>query len=917
MTTTTIPYAPPLDLPHPPEKVKRFSVWQRVQHWLLAFVFLSLVATGLPQRFNDAEISVWIVNTLGGIDNVRFLHRVLAVTFIVESALHAGEIGVAMLRRRFRPTMMFTLQDFRDAFNMLLYSLGFIHERPTFDRYDYRQKFEYWGILAGAVIMIATGATLWFPTYVTKLAPGQFIPAAKEMHSGEALLALLVIVIWHFYDVVISPAVFPLDTAMITGTISGERMHEEHGREYARIAARASSAMPAVALAGTGAEAASGAIALPRANGRAPEAPWGGMIRRRLHLRVTILVAIGMAGVLVALTITALLPVNRSIDRTLDERRSLALITARQADFVVRQGMQTLEEATLTNGFDLRDADPAPERSALRRALASSVFSRVYLTDAEGKILWMEPPLDPSREINFAAYAPDSMLVLGSRKPSVSGLSTSLAGGGPVVSIVSAVTGENGAATGLIAGDIALDGGRLTEIVQPAALGNTGYAQIVDSRGNVLASSRPGQILERSDHEGQIASLIQQGRATSGTCHECHVAGGQQQRSTDVMAFAPLDTAPWAVLIRQSEDEALAPARTLRQRAIMFGVPAVLVAVLFSWLVARSVLRPIGVLTTAANRIAAGNLSEPVPELGRDEVGGLARTFEAMRVRLRQSQEAIWSWNRQLEDRVRERTHELEVSRDSLRSAAEEKAALYEELRRKEAARGELLRKVITAQEEERRRIARELHDETGQALSALVVGMDAAALAGDSDIAGIRKRLVDLRAVTVDALEDVHRLIYDLRPSLLDDVGLVAGLRWYAETRLQPSGVTSEVMVMGEEKRLPAEVETALFRIGQEAISNVAWHAKATNALVTLDFRDGNVTLSVEDDGAGFEVASVSETADQRRGWGILGMRERAELLGGQLRVASRQGEGTTVKVTVPLQRGGDQHGEDSRPHR
>jgi len=912
MTATTMPFAPAVEAEHLPEKVARFSVWTRVEHWMLAFVFMSLVATGLPQKFNDADISIWIVNTLGGIDNVRFLHRVLAVTFIIESLLHVGEMGVLMLRRRFRPSMMFTLQDFRDAFNMLRYSLGFIHERPTFDRYDYRQKFEYWGILFGAGIMIATGATLWFPTYVTKLAPGQFIPAAKEMHSGEALLALLVIVIWHFYDVVISPAVFPLDTAMITGTISGERMHEEHGREFQRIAARTSSAIPAVAMA-----VAPGAMMLPRENGREPDTPWGGVIRRQLHLRVTILVAIAMAGVLVALTITALFPVNRSIDRTLDERRSLALVTARQADFVVRQGMQSLEEATTGGDFNLLDSDPAPERSALRRALASSLFSRVYLTDAQGKVLWVEPPLDPSREVNFAAYAPDSMLVLGSRKPSVSGLGTSIAGGAPIVSIVAPVTGENGTSVGLIAGDIALDSGRLAEIVEPAALGKTGYAQIVDSRGNVLASSRAGQVLERSDHEGQIASLIQQGRATSGTCHECHVAAGQQQRSTDVMAFAPLDTAPWAVLIRQSEDEALAPARTLRQRAIMFGVPALIVAVLFSWLVARSVLRPISVLTTAANRIAAGDLSQPVPELGRDEVGGLARTFEAMRVRLRQSQEAIWSWNRQLEDRVRERTHELEVSRDSLRSAAEEKAALYEELRRKEAARGELLRKVITAQEEERRRIARELHDETGQALSALVVGMDAAALAGDADMASIRRRLVELRAVTVDALEDVHRLIYDLRPSLLDDVGLVAGLRWYAETRLQPNGVTSEVMVMGEEKRLPPEVETALFRIGQEAISNVAWHAHATNALVTLDFRDGHVTLSVEDDGAGFEVASVSETSDTRRGWGILGMRERAELLGGTLRVSSRRGEGTTVKVTVPLHGGGDRDGEDTRPHR
>ncbi|MDP2675634.1 MAG: cache domain-containing protein, partial [Dehalococcoidia bacterium] len=757
-----------------------------------------------------------------------------------------------------------------------------------------------------ASIDAVTGLTLWFPTYVAQLLPGQLVPAAKEMHSGEALLALLVIVVWHFYDVALSPSVFPLDTGMITGVISRERLHEEHPREYTRLARAADAARLAEGaprqLPPPGGPLAAG----PRTGGYSPEAPWAGVVRRRLHLRVMILVAIGMAGVLVALTMSALLPVNRSIDRTLDERRGLALITARQADFVVRQGLQVLEEAALSEGFDLRDPDPAPERSALRRALSSSVFSRVYLTNAEGDVLWTEPPLDSMRGLNFAAFSSDARLVLNNRKPSVSGLSSAVADGGPVVSIVAPVADAGGSAIGLIAGDISLDGSELAEIVQPVALGETGYAQIVDSRGNVLASTRPEQLLERSDHEGQIASLIDEGRATSGTCHECHGAAGQQERKTDVMAFAPLNTAPWAVLIRQSEKEALAPARALRQRALLFGVPAFLVALLFAWVTARSVLRPIGVLTTAARRIAGGDLSQPVPDLGKDEVGGLARTFEAMRVRLKQSLEGIQSWNRQLEDRVHERTRELEASRDSLRSAAEEKAALYEELSRKEAARGELLRKVITAQEEERRRIARELHDETGQALTALAVGMDAAALAPETDMAGVRERLAELRTVAQDALEDVHRLIYDLRPSVLDDLGLVAGLRWYAETRLQPSGIRARVMVTGEEKRLPAEVETALFRIGQEAISNIAWHAQASNVLLGLDFGDGNVALEVEDDGVGFDVAGLTESADQGRGWGILGMRERASLLGGTLQITSEPANGTRVKVTVPLQGGG-----------
>ncbi|KKM88852.1 hypothetical protein LCGC14_1254510, partial [marine sediment metagenome] len=217
------------------EEFVRFNLWQRLQHWLLAGCFIALVITGLPQKFNDAALSVSIINALGGIDNARFFHRILACIFIGESLLHLGEIALAILRRRFRPTMVITFQDFRNAFDMLRYSVGIIPKKPQSDRYDYRQKFEYWGIVLGAILMIATGLVLWFPTYVTRVLPGELVPAAKEMHSGEALLALLVIVVWHLYDVVLSPSVFPLDPTMITGRISRERLLEEHPWEYARL----------------------------------------------------------------------------------------------------------------------------------------------------------------------------------------------------------------------------------------------------------------------------------------------------------------------------------------------------------------------------------------------------------------------------------------------------------------------------------------------------------------------------------------------------------------------------------------------------------------------------------------------------------------------------------------------------------
>ena len=236
-----------------PDSYLRFSVWQRFEHWLLVLSFAALLFTGLPQKYNDAAFSEWIIDFLGSVSTARFLHRIAATIFVVESAIHAGEIAVSMLKRRFRPTMLIGPQDFRDAINMLRYSVGLTPERPRFDRFDYRQKFEYWGILFGAVIMIATGAVLWFPANVTRLMPGELVPVAKEMHSGEALLAMLVVLLWHFYDVILCPTVLPLDTAMITGKISRERLMHEHPKEYERLAlndaSRADRAAPHPSLA--------------------------------------------------------------------------------------------------------------------------------------------------------------------------------------------------------------------------------------------------------------------------------------------------------------------------------------------------------------------------------------------------------------------------------------------------------------------------------------------------------------------------------------------------------------------------------------------------------------------------------------------------------------------------------------------
>jgi formate dehydrogenase subunit gamma len=137
--------------------------------------------------------------------------------------------------------MLPTMKDIRDVVKDIRFSFGLEKREPQFGRFDYRQKFEYWGILFGGFIIIISGLFLWFPTVATAILPGQVIPAAKEFHGNEATLAAIVIVIWHLYDVMLRPGIFPADTTIFTGKISKHRIVEEHPLEYAEITGKSPS----------------------------------------------------------------------------------------------------------------------------------------------------------------------------------------------------------------------------------------------------------------------------------------------------------------------------------------------------------------------------------------------------------------------------------------------------------------------------------------------------------------------------------------------------------------------------------------------------------------------------------------------------------------------------------------------------
>jgi signal transduction histidine kinase len=287
---------------------------------------------------------------------------------------------------------------------------------------------------------------------------------------------------------------------------------------------------------------------------------------------------------------------------------------------------------------------------------------------------------------------------------------------------------------------------------------------------------------------------------------------------------------------------------------VLVSAIGITAAMTLTWVLTRPIIGLVG----AARKVEQGDFSPHVPVWANDEVGELALAFNAMTAALAKNQE---------------------------------------ERAEREQLRAQYVNRVIAAQEEERKRIARELHDSTSQTLTSLLIGFRT--LSDTNDPAEMRQRADDLRSVAANILDEVHSLALQLRPSVLDDLGLPEAIKRHVAECQKHHAINIDLAFTGfDDHRLPAPLETALYRITQEALTNIIRHAEAETASIFIERTVDKVLAIIEDDGKGFDPEQVGQEGHL----GLYGIRERAELLSGRLVIESQIGAGTSLYVEIPI---------------
>jgi signal transduction histidine kinase len=601
-----------------------------------------------------------------------------------------------------------------------------------------------------------------------------------------------------------------------------------------------------------------------------------------LKKRITLFVIFGISVMLLSLGVASHYIIQKDIDGLLNKKLALSRLTRNNVDNIIKDNISRLYDISLSGVVDLNDGDMRPEKEAVKAAYRYSIFTDgIFLLDNGGNTLLNYPERMRDASLNVLSIEPISrMLALG--KPVVSNLYTVAPSEKKVIYVIVPLRDKNGRTVGVAGGQIDPTSPLLVQKLGLIDIGKNEFIDIVDSNGVVIASSDPTRMFIHCDRNSFFTTIISQRKERVATCHVCHEAGNRKEKISTVLAFVPLETAPWGISIQELKADVFASAENLKRMFIGLGVIFLGTAFILTIGISRSIVNPLKELIHGADLIARGDLSNPITPQGSDEIGILSKSFETMRRKLVISGERIQRHTLELETRVKERTRQINESQ-----------------RRAE----KLLKKVISSQEEERKRIARELHDDTLQDMLAALMRVDICRL----NPTKITMDKIDIiRGIITKAYDGLISMMQNLRPSLLDDLGLIAAVQSLLNIHLGDKGIHYFINTEGlKDKRFRPEVEIILFRIVQEAVVNIARHSQAENVFVLFKCDINTVYAEIEDDGIGFDLSSLvmhAPDARDRRGLGIMGMKERALLIGGSMEICSQPGIGTKIGIKIPL---------------
>lgn len=618
------------------------------------------------------------------------------------------------------------------------------------------------------------------------------------------------------------------------------------------------------------------------------------MSERSLQKRIFLTVILGISLMFLSFGITAYYIIKKTIENSFSNNLALCRTIRDQVDHFLSENINRLYDISLSGSINLQDKNFISEKEALKKAYHYSIFKEgVFIADRKGTLLLNFPERPSELFLNILSIEPVSK-ALELARPVISNIYTIEPSMKKVIFALVPLRDKDGNLIGIVGGEIDPTSPFFSGILSLEGLGEDRYIEIIDSNGIVIASSKRTRILSTSDHDNFIKKSILGKKEEIATCHECH---SERVKANNLITLVPSKIAPWAVVLKEKEELVFSTVTELKKTFLTLGILFTGLSLIITIGVSRSIVNPVQNLIKITERIADGDLSHPVPVYGDDELGALSRSFEKMRRRLLEYTESIKKYNLELERLVMERTLKVRESKQRIQN---------------------LLKKIITSQEEERKRISRELHDETLQDLSAILMRVDMCKLYPQNIT---EEKIEEVRRITLKAIDGIFNIIQNMRPSILDDLGLESAIRWLLSTHLKDKGIDCYMKIDESIKdmRFTPESEITIFRIVQEAISNIAKHSNAKNAFINMKLTEKNLLVEIEDDGDGFDIYSVFNEAAMAnrtgRGLGLLGMKERASLIGGKLKICSSRDAGTRIVLRIPIEaiRREDDKGIDS----